>query len=226
MNVLGLDTATAATAVCVQLRDGRTFEHAPRPADLLGRPAHGRELMPAVHDSMARAGLQFGDLDAIAIGIGPGAYTGLRIGVATARALGHAAGVELRPVSSLAALAAGVDARPALALIDARRGELFASLWEVGEERWPAHPCAPDELARRVESALPPTAATPLAIGDGALRSRGALEAVGIEVPPDDSLLHVVRAVHVCGLAAGAPALPPAAITPDYMREPDAKPSR
>lgn len=225
MSVLGLDTSTAATAVCV-LHDGRAFEHTPRPADLLGRPRHGEELMPAVHRSMAGAGIDFEDLDAIAVGVGPGAYTGLRIGVATARALGHAAGVPLRPVATPAALAANVDDRPALALLDARRGEVFASLWDGGEARWPVFTCAPDELARRVESGLPTDISKPLAIGDGALRSRHALEAVGIEVPPDESLLHVVRAVHICGLAAGAPALPPAAVTPDYMRDPDAKPSR
>ena len=183
MNVLGIDTSTGATAVCVERRDGEAFEHRPAPADLLAPPHHGRELMPAVHASMAAAGLRFQGLDAIAVGIGPGAYTGLRIGVSTARALGEAADVALRPVSSLAALAAGVDERAVLALVDARRGELFASFWSGSEERWPAFLASPSGLIRRLESLLPGGSESPLAIGDGALRSRHALEAVGIEVP-------------------------------------------
>ena len=90
--------------------------------------------MPAVARVLAEAGLAYADLGAIAVGVGPGTFTGLRIGVATARALGSSAGLQLRPVSSLAALAAGIDAEPTLAVIDARRGEVFAALYEGAEE--------------------------------------------------------------------------------------------
>ena len=72
------------------------------------------------------------------MGVGPGTFTGLRIGVTTARALASSTGAELRPVSSLAALAEGIDGEPALPLIDARRGEVFAALYEAGELRWAA----------------------------------------------------------------------------------------
>ena len=78
--------------------------------------------------SMERAGVEPAELESIAVGVGPGTFTGLRVGIATARALASASGLPLRPVSSLAALAAGIDAPMRLPLIDARRGELFAAL--------------------------------------------------------------------------------------------------
>ena len=150
MNVLGFDTSTAASAVCVLRSDGETFEVQPTAEALTGRPAHSAELMPAVADCLERAGLGYPGLDAIAVGVGPGAFTGLRIGVATARALSHASGAELRPVSSLAALAAGIEEPVRLPLIDARRGELFAALYENGEPRLQAFAAAPEEVVERV----------------------------------------------------------------------------
>jgi hypothetical protein len=64
----------------------------------------------------------------------------------------------------------------------------------------------------------------PLAAGDGSVRFRGVLEAAGIRVVPDESRSHVVRALHVCRLAAGVPGVAPQAVLPDYLRAPDAKP--
>ena len=104
--------------------------------------------MPAVADVMGRAGVGWRDLDAIAVGVGPGTFTGLRIGIATARALAAATGLPLRPVSSLAALAAGIEAPLRLALIDARRGEVFGALYEGDERLWPPFVTPPEELAR------------------------------------------------------------------------------
>ena len=127
MSLLGFDTSTAASSACVLRSDGVAFELTPAPERLSRPPAHASELMPAVAEVMDRAGLGWDDLEAIAVGVGPGAFTGLRIGVTTARALAHAAGLPLRPVSSLAALAAGIDADERLAVIDAKRGELFAT---------------------------------------------------------------------------------------------------
>jgi tRNA threonylcarbamoyladenosine biosynthesis protein TsaB len=108
VNLLGFDTSTAASSACVLRGDGRAEEVVPGPHALAGPAAHARELLPAVAHVMERAGLRFQELDAVAVGVGPGTFTGLRIGVATARALAHAGALELRPVSSLAALAAGI----------------------------------------------------------------------------------------------------------------------
>ena len=219
MNVLGMDTSTAATAACVLRGDGEVFEHEPRPEALAARPAHAAELMPAVDRVVGEAGLGYGDLDAVAVGVGPGGFTGLRIGVATARAMATAAGIELRPVSSLAALAAGIEHDWRLALIDARRGERFAALYEGEDERWAEAAGAPDEVARRaVQGGL-----RPLAAGDGAVRFRDVLEAAGVRVAPPGSRAHVVRGLAICRLALKAPSVAPETVVPRYLREPDAK---
>lgn len=225
MSLLGIDTSTAASAACVVRDDGEAFEVAPEPAALAARPAHARELMPAVADVMESAGLSYGDLDAIAVGVGPGTFTGLRIGIATARALASARGLELRPVSSLAALAAGIEAHAGspwlLPVVDAKRGEVFAALYaRGGAETWGPLALRPEELAERIRA----DEITPLAAGDGSVRFRGVLEAAGIRVIPDESRSHVVRALHVCRLAAEVRGVAPQAVLPDYLRPPDAKP--
>jgi tRNA threonylcarbamoyladenosine biosynthesis protein TsaB len=220
VTLLGFDTSTSASSACVVRSDGRSFEVAPPPERLLGPPAHASELMPAVADVMARAGVGWRDLDAIAVGVGPGTFTGLRIGIATARALAGANGLPLRPVSSLAALAAGIEAPLRLALIDARRGEVFGALYEGDERLWPPFVTPPEELARRLRD----EGFTPLAAGDGSVRFRQVLEEAGVPVAPDDSEAHVVRGLHVCRLGAGVPDEPPEAVLPNYLRDPDAKP--
>jgi tRNA threonylcarbamoyladenosine biosynthesis protein TsaB len=240
VSLLGMDTSTAASAACVLRSDGEVFEVVPEPAELAARPAHARELMPAVADVMERAGLGYGDLEAIAVGVGPGTFTGLRIGVATARALASANGLRLRPVSSLAALAAGIEAEAAaeaagahgsagdapdlpslLAVIDAKRGEVFAAEYAPGgKRRWGPLALRPEDLAERVRS----DGLRRLAAGDGSVRFRGVLEAAGTSVMPDDSRAHVVRALHVSRLAAEVPGVAPQAVLPDYLRAPDAKP--
>jgi tRNA threonylcarbamoyladenosine biosynthesis protein TsaB len=258
VSLLGIDTSTAASAACVLRADGEVFEVVPAPAALAARPAHASELMPAVADVMERAGLDFGDLEAIAVGVGPGTFTGLRIGIATARALATANGLQLRPVSSLAALAAGVEeevgggsteagaAGPPslLAVIDAKRGEVFAAEYAPGgKRRWGPLALRPEELAKRAAEGTAERAAagagraaerrakragaaspSPLAAGDGSVRFRGVLEAAGISVMPDESRAHVVRALHVCRLAAAVRGVAPQAVLPDYLRAPDAKP--
>ncbi len=221
MNVLGIDTATAATAACLVRADGEVFEVVPPVGRLFERPGHARELMPAVARVSALSRVAFADVDAVAVGVGPGSFTGLRIGVSTARALAHAAGLALRPVSSLAALAAGIPGPLKLAVLDAKRGQVFAALYEEDQPVWEPFVATPEELAARVRG----SGKSPLAAGDGSLRFRSVLEAAGIRVEPEASRAHVVRALHVCLLGAtGAPASPEA-VVPEYLRRPDAKPS-
>jgi tRNA threonylcarbamoyladenosine biosynthesis protein TsaB len=219
MRILGFDTSTAASSAAV-LQDDEVIESLPAPERLAQRPAHASELLPAINDVMERADVGFGDLSTIAVGVGPGTFTGLRIGVATARALAKANDLPLRAVSSLAALAAGITGPSRLALIDAKRGEVYAALFEGDEERWPPAALGIDALIARVQDA----GTNPLAAGDGSLRFRDQLEAAGVAVAPAESPLHVVSAGHLCRCAIGAPDVEPEQVVPNYLREPDAVP--
>jgi tRNA threonylcarbamoyladenosine biosynthesis protein TsaB len=222
VTLLGIDTSTPAATAAVLRDDGAAFEVAPPPERLQRPPAHATELMPAVAVVMERAEVDWSELDGIAVGVGPGTFTGLRIGIATARALATAAELPLRRVSSLAALAAGIDSLVRLPLIDARRGEVFAALYEGEREFWPPLVTRPEDLIEQLGNA----SATPLAAGDGSLRFRGMLEEAGIPVEPDHSPAHVVSALSICRLGQGAPDEPPEAVLPEYLREPDAKPQQ
>ena len=221
MNVLGLDSSTAASAACVVRADGEAFEEVPSAAELGAPPAHSHDLLRRAVAAVERASLGFADLDAVAVGVGPGSFTGLRVGIATARALARAHDLELRPVSSLAALARGIDSDERLPLIDARRGELFAALYDgAGHELLPPFAAAPEAVVERVRE----VARSPLAAGDGSIRFRGLLEPAGVRVAPDEAQVHVVRALHICRLAAEGEAVAPEQVLPTYIRAPDAQP--
>jgi tRNA threonylcarbamoyladenosine biosynthesis protein TsaB len=222
MTLVGFDTSTAATSACVLRADGEAFEHVPDPERLHQPPGHSRELLPAVAALMERAGVDWGDVDGVAVGVGPGTFTGLRIGVATARALATSAQLPVHAVSSLAALAAPIDAPLALPLIDARRGELFGALYEDGRLAVEPFAARPEDVGERLGRDV----AGAVAAGDGSLKFREVLEAAGIRVAPAGSGLHVVRALQVCRLAARVPGQPPESILPTYIREPDAEPSQ
>jgi len=211
--ILGLDTATAGTAVALWAPGGPEVERRDDPP-AGARPAHAQRLLPLVEEVLAAAGASWDDVERIAVGVGPGGFTGLRLGVATARALAQARGCELVGVSSLEALAAGArgDA-PVVAAIDARRGEVFAAAYPG------FGPAAlkPADLATRI-------AAGSLTVGDGAVRFREELERAGAAIPADDSPLHRVSALQICRLGASDEAADRDALLPDYRREPDAKP--
>lgn len=214
--IVGFDTATAATAAAVLAPDGRAWEARddPEPGE---RPGHASRLLGLVEQVLAEAGAEWGDVERLAVGIGPGGFTGLRIGVATARGLAQAHGLPVAGVGSLHALGAG--APDVAAVLDARRGEVFAAVWRGGAHVLGPAAVAPAELAAQ----LPPGVR---AVGDGAIRFREVLEAAGAVVAPDGAPEHRLRAVEVCRLGAAATPAPPAALLPDYRREPDATPSR
>ena len=228
MIVLGLDTATTATVAGVLDATGAVTEVRDDPAPG-ARSGHANRLLGAAEEALARAGVGWEELDRIAAGAGPGSFTGLRIGIATARALAQARGLPLVGVSSLEALALGATAgAPAaagepplvLAVLDARRGEAFAAAWRGGALAAPAAALSPEALVERVRA----LGGTPLAVGDGAVRFRGPLEAAGALVPPDEDGAHRLRAEQLCRLGAAGTPTDRDALLPDYLREPDAVP--
>ena len=123
MKLLALDTATEACSVALNI-DGEVTEH----FDIIPR-RHSRELLPMVDGILAKAGLTIGDMDALAFGRGPGAFTGLRVATAMAQGLAFAVDLPVIPVSTLAALAQqGLrehGAKKVLSAIDARMGEVY-----------------------------------------------------------------------------------------------------
>jgi tRNA threonylcarbamoyladenosine biosynthesis protein TsaB len=221
MVVLGVDSATADAVVGVTdgpevIRESRVD---PGPD---GRPRHSQVLLPEIEASVEQIG-GWGRIERIGVGIGPGSFTGLRIGIATARALAQARGIPIAPVGSLAALARGISERdagvPALPVIDARRGEVFAALFDADAELWAPFVAPPDEMADRLRD----LDRTPLAAGDGALRFATELEAAGATVAPPDDSVHRIAARHVCAVGEAAIEVPSDQIQPLYLRPPDAK---
>jgi tRNA threonylcarbamoyladenosine biosynthesis protein TsaB len=240
MIVLGLDTATASSAVALRIADGRTLEVRDDPAPG-AHPGHATRLLDMARGLLERAGIGWAELDRIAVGVGPGTFTGLRVGIATARGLAQSLDAELVGVSSLRALAegafadvgaageAGADA--VLAVIDARRGEVFAAAYERvagGPPRELSAPraLAPGLLADVLEQARQAEEGAAgrrwIALGDGAVRYGGEIVRAGIDAPQPGSELHHVSGAAICALALAEPAGTGAPL-PDYRRRPDAE---
>jgi tRNA threonylcarbamoyladenosine biosynthesis protein TsaB len=190
---LAFDTATGvATSALVD--DG----------EVLGeRASRAQTLLEDVDALLRQGGAHPRDIGALAVGIGPGSFTGVRIGLAAARGLALALDVQGAGVSTLDALAAG--AAGALPVVDARRQEVFSFVGGV-----PAA-IAPAELA--VEPGT-------VCVGDGAVRYRDVLEQKGAVVPPDGDERHLPRARFHAALAGELG--PVDLIEPLYLRVPDA----
>lgn len=216
-----MDTATPATSVAVVGGDIAVERRDdPGPGE---RPAHTTRLLALCEEALAGAGAGWDDVELLAAGTGPGSFTGLRIGLATAHGLALSRSLPLVGVSSLRALAATArSAAPGgrtAAVIDARRGEAFAAAFDGEAEVMEPVAAAPERLGDAL-AALP---GPRMAVGDGALRFRSAIEAAGLEVPDADSPLHRVHATSVARLAPGIRSRDGASVLPDYIRRPDAE---
>lgn len=131
MNLLAIDTATDSVSVAVH--DGSSVV-----ASAVARSPrrHAELLAPMVADVVDRAGLTLADVGAIAVDVGPGLFTGMRVGITTAKAFAEVLDVPIVPVTSLEALAHVVDAGDAdvvASVIDARRGEVFWAVFRAGD---------------------------------------------------------------------------------------------
>jgi tRNA threonylcarbamoyl adenosine modification protein YeaZ len=205
--VVGFDTATPAVSVAV--RDGERVVAEAAAAD--GR-RHGELLMPMIAKVLADAGVSRTDLTAVAVGVGPGPYTGLRVGVVTARVLGAVLGIPVHGVCSLDIIAAAVAppaGREFLVATDARRKEVY----------WARY----DADGRRLEGPLVgPAAAIPGAAGLAVAGAGGQLypESFGEVIEPAYPGARALCGVVAAQLAAGQPA---PSSEPLYLRRPDAK---
>jgi tRNA threonylcarbamoyladenosine biosynthesis protein TsaB len=227
--MLAFDTATRSTTVALCGVGDGVLEARDDPS-AGERPGHATRLMPLAVELLEQAGIGWRELDQIAVGVGPGTFTGLRIGIATARALAQARRIPLVGVSTLQSLALGATdtAGSVLAVIDARRGEAFVAGWRAGEVCEPGRQLlrervvAPDALGELVHAMPLPV----LAVGDGALAFRTVLERSGASVPEDVSELHRVTAINHCTLARYLRGEAPEQVAPHYMRLPDAELAR
>lgn len=228
MFVIGIDTATPVTSVAVGSEAGALASIAVR-----NDRAHAELLIPMVREALDHAGLGGSDLSGIAVGTGPGLFTGLRVGVSSAKALAQAWGLPMVAVPSLDVLAFGCRhaGRLMCAAIDGRRGELFTAMYRPVPGPDGVEPAGgprvarPDDLARELADAGEPV----LVCGDGALLhaetlgdAGGSVELAGADhaAPSAEALLQIA----LPRLARGE-VTAPLEVSPIYLRRPDVDPN-
>ena len=213
MLILALDASTPVVAVAVARAEGDAREVL---AEISASSRGASEtLLPAVDAALDLAGEDLASAERVLAGVGPGTFTGIRIAAATARSLALATGAALAKNSTLAALAAPALSGghgDVLAVLDAKRGQVFAQRFSDAGPTTGILCESPDGLH---------AADAPLVVGDGAVRYRDALSHLG-EIPPDGSPLHRVTAAgHV--ISADLVPVRPEDLVPIYVREPDAE---
>ena len=197
MLTLAFDTATGV-ATSALVRNG----------EVLGeRSSRAVRVLADAEELLEEAGAQPRELSRLVVGTGPGSFTGVRMGLAAARGLAFALDLRLAGISTLDALAAGAPG--ALPVVDAGRREVFALV-----DGAPAV-AAPDELVLEPGTTC---------VGDGAVRYREVLEALGATIPPRESELHLPRARFHAELAREF--VDPETVEPLYLRLPDAERAR
>ena len=219
--ILAFETATRVMSVAV-LDGSRVIAE----LSTEGARLHSERLLPGIDAVLGEAGLGLDDLDAIAVSAGPGSFTGLRIAIATAKGLAFPTGPTVVAVPTLAALARAARGAegPVAALLDARRGELYAGLWASadaeGEPVVPESVYTPEELARL----LP--AGTRVVVGEDAADGAAALSALA---GPDIQLLPGVAAragrvgALACVMLAAGGGQAAEALLPRYLRRAEAE---
>jgi tRNA threonylcarbamoyladenosine biosynthesis protein TsaB len=226
MKILGFDTCLGAVSAAVRWKDAHGA-WVVREAYEEMAAGQAERLMPMIGEVMQEAGFSFANLDRIAVTCGPGSFTGVRVGVAAARALALATGLPVVAATSLAVMAARASVllasptdAPIAVAIDARRGGLYVQLFSGDGSQAITSPEAlsPEAAAERIG------ARRPVIVGSGAELLARALAASG-RGSAEVALPNLQPHAHT--LALMAPVLTPVAtVTPLYLRPPDAKPPR
>ncbi|MDK8306298.1 tRNA (adenosine(37)-N6)-threonylcarbamoyltransferase complex dimerization subunit type 1 TsaB [Corynebacterium imitans] len=205
MRVLALDTATTELVAGLANVSGGVDVIAEK---IISTRAHNELLVPTIAELLEGAGLAFSDLEAIVVGCGPGPFTGLRVGMATAQALGQALGIPVYGVVTHDAVAKGVDAESALIVTDARRREVYWARYENGQR------VAGPDVVKPAKLDCPPVVFCSVPEQLAAQLSVDADEVTYL--PP-----------RTAGLVAAADfSAPPAPLVPHYLRRPDAVPPK
>lgn len=215
MNILALETSTESGSCALLIGDAVVERRCPP-----GRP-HSETLLPLIRELLAESGLVFKQLDAVAFGAGPGAFTGLRVACGVAQGLAVGAGLPVVPVCGLEAMAATVGAPRVVSLLDARMGEVYAAAYTLGDDGYALH--------GRIHVGAPE--AIELPAGSGWLAAGNALtaypllgerlQAAGFSLQPGV----LPQAAAVARLAARRPTaqIDPALAVPLYIRDKVAK---
>ncbi len=226
MIILGIESATDLVGAALDV-DGATRAEVSE----AGGRRHAEALAPAIADVLSAGGVALSDLDAIAVDLGPGLFTGLRVGLATAKGLSQALGTGLLGCTSLEALACGaLDegwSGTVLAVVDARRGEVFVGRYGRDATNGTVELVAPARHRPEELSSLATGLSGVLALGDGALRYRDLLEGIDGVTMGESTRAHpspaTLASLAARRIAAGARLVGPAELGAMYLRDADAR---
>jgi tRNA threonylcarbamoyladenosine biosynthesis protein TsaB len=215
MRVLAVETSTLAGGAALLDGDRVVGQYL-----LDARVTHSERLMVAVDRLLVDAGVSPRDLEGLAVAVGPGSFTGLRLGIATVKGLALALGVPVAAVGTLDAMATVLPfaSLPVCPVLDARKGEVYAALyrWSDGAMRraWGPLAASPADLARRL---VEPT----VLLGDGA----GAIESPHARLAPPSHRVPMPACVGLLGAARlrAGETVAPAALVPLYLRPSEAE---
>jgi len=222
MRILGIQASTPVSSVALFGPEGLIAEYSLAP-----RRTHSERLLPAIEAVLRDTNLSGGDLSGVAISVGPGSFTGLRVAVSTAKGLARGWDKPVIPVSSLEGLAHRFPAVqcPLYALLDARKGEVYAAGFRFRngllQAETPERAIAPEELCREVREET-------LFVGEGALRYRTLFEellssnAVFVEGGLNQLSAASIAEIGYAALQAGR-TLTPAELVPRYLRRSEAE---
>ncbi|MFQ5878026.1 MAG: tRNA (adenosine(37)-N6)-threonylcarbamoyltransferase complex dimerization subunit type 1 TsaB [Acidobacteriota bacterium] len=227
MPILGIETATSHASVALAVRAGVLMQ-----IELTRRSAHARDLMARIDEAIRGSGMTIDALRGVAVAVGPGSFTGVRVGMATAKGLGYSLGVGVAGLSTLEAVARAVGLARSAAeplsvccAIEAGRGEVYAATFRLGAGRVERE--CEDRSWRPTDLALALAGRAALA-GDGAATVREAGRALGRDLTVLEDRPLAAGAIALWGweaLPAGS-RYAPGTLGPNYVRPSDAEAAR